>query len=662
MPRKQRIALIIVACILALAILCCCCLLAGAGGGGWALYSFVQEQAGFIFPERVPPAVPELYEPSVASDQESLASLAAAEIPVRDLRELGVRLKGLESVPLVVRETPLPRKVGDRETFWVADNHDPEHVEYFEAEAELAYISDHAYFWVEDDFEINSEDLRRSAEAFDEAYEVDRSVFGEEWSPGIDSDPRLHIFNGKVPGVGGYFSSADEFSRLINPRSNEREMFYINLDVTQPNDSIYDSVLAHEFQHMIHWNIDQNEPSWVNEGCSDLAMALNGYVPTDGGLLFAIFGPDTQLNTWDNHPSRSILHYGASYAFMRYLYYRFGEEAVHDIVADPRDGEAGLSGELAEHGYTFDAFFKEWTLANYLNDGAIPKGQYASPGVLQAMKIDKTHSRYPAKRKSAVHQYGTDYVVFEPGEETRTLHVAFDGANRTRILPTAPHSGDYFWYSHRGDSSDMTLTRRFDLGGLSSATFTFWTWYDIEHGWDYGYVEVSADNGQTWTILEGPHTTDYNPAGNSFGPGYTGESKKWVQEKIDLSDYAGKEILIRFEYITDDAYNAPGWALDDIAIEELGVEDDVEAGGQEWEAQGFVRVASFMPQRFSVQFIVFNAAGSVTFHDLALDADQQGEWEVAGFGADIEQVVMVVSGLTPVTTEWAYYEYQATAE
>jgi immune inhibitor A len=662
MPRQQKIALIIAACILALAILCCCCLLVGGGSGGWALYTFAQEQAGFLFPEKAPPAVPELYEPSVASDQETLAALAATEIPVRDLRELGVRLKGLESVPLVVRETPLPLKVGDRETFWVADNRDPEHVEYFEAEAELAYISNHAYFWVEDDFEIDVEDLKRSAEAFDEAYEVDRSVFGEEWSPGIDGDPKLHIFNGKVPGVGGYFSSADEFSRLINPRSNEREMFYINLDVTQPNDSIYDSVLAHEFQHMIHWNIDQNEPSWVNEGCSDLAMALNGYVPTDGGLLFAMFGPDTQLNTWDNHPSRSVLHYGASYAFMRYLYYRFGKEAVRDIVADPRDGEAGLSSELAEHDYTFDAFFKEWTLANYLNDGRIPEGQYASPGVLQAMKIDKTHSRYPAKRKSAVHQYGTDYVVFEPEEKTRTLHVAFDGANRTRILPTAPHSGDYFWYSHRGDSSDMTLTRRFDLGGLSSATLTFWTWYDIEHGWDYGYVEVSADNGQTWTILEGPRTTDYNPAGNSFGPGYTGETKKWVQEEIDLSDYAGREVLVRFEYITDDAYNTPGWALDDIAIEELGLEDDVEAEESEWEAQGFVRVTSFMPQRFSVQFIVFETSGLVTFRDLSLDADQQGEREVADFGGDVEQVVMLVSGLTPVTTEWAYYEYQATVE
>jgi immune inhibitor A len=597
-----------------------------------------------------------------ASSTRRACTLRSIEIPVRDLHELGVRLKGLESVPIVVRDIPLARQVGDRETFWIADSRDPEHVEYFETEAELVYISEHAYFWVEDGFEIDMDNLQRSGEAFDEAYEVDRHVFGEEWSPGIDSDPKVHIFNGKVPGVGGYFSSADEFSHLINPRSNEREMFYINLDQITPGNSIYNSVLAHEFQHMIHWNVDRNEPSWVNEGCSDLAMYLNGYTPSDGGVLFAMFGPDTQLNTWDNDPSRSILHYGASYAFMHYFYYRFGEDAVGAVVADPRNGEAGLSSELSKHGYTFDAFFQEWTLANYLDDDTIFEGQYTSPGVSQAAKIDQTHTTYPAKRETAVHQYGTDYVMFEPGEGTGTLHIAFDGANRTRILPTSPHSGDYFWYGHRGDSSDMTLTRNFDLSGLDSATLTFWTWYDIENGWDYGYVEVSTDAGQTWTILEGPSTTDYNPAGNSFGAGYTGESEKWAQERIDLSDYAGQQVLVRFEYITDDAYNAPGWVLDDIAIPELGLEDDVENGEQTWEGQGFVRVTSFMPQRFSVQIVVFENSGLVTFHDLALDAEQRGEWEIADFGRDVQQVVMVISGMTPVTTEWAYYEYAATLE
>jgi hypothetical protein len=659
MSRNKKIILILAAVDLAMLVICCLCLIGGIGFGGQKLYEAAQQQVGFMLPEHVPPAVPELYETSISSDQETLDTLVEADIPIRDLRELGERLKGLEDVPAVVREAPLPLKVGDQDTFWVADMSDPEDVKYSEATAKLVFISDHAYYWVEDGYEVDLEALGGSADAFDEAYEVNRLIFGEEWSPGIDADPRVHVFNGNVPGVGGYFSGADEFSKLINPRSNEREMFYINLDNTQPGDTFYDSVLAHEFQHMIQWNIDRNEPSWINEGFSELATFLNGHTPADGGTLFPMFGPDTQLNTWNNDPSRSYLHYGASYAFMRYFLYRFGEDAVSAVAADPGDGVVGLSGELEAHGYTFDSLFREWTLANYLNDGDIDEGQYASPALQIPMKIDQTHESYPAERDTAVHQYGADYVVFEPGEATGALRVNFDGANRARIVPTTSHSGETFWYSHRGDSSDMTLTRSLDLSGLDAATLTFWTWYDIENGWDYGYVEISIDGGQTWVILQGPQTTDYNPAGNAFGPGYTGESEGWIQQSIDLSGYVGQEALIRFEYITDDAYNAPGWVLDDIAVPEMEWTDDVESSSQEWDAQGFAHATSFLPQMFSVQFLVFDTSGVVTIHDLPLDDDQKGEWDIADLGGSVEKVVMVVSGLTPVTTEWAYYEYQA---
>ena len=43
-----------------------------------------------------------------------------------------------------------------------------------------------------------------------------------------------------------------------------------------------------------------------------------------------------------------------------------------------------------------------------------------------------------------------------------------------------------------GDKSDMTLTGAFDLSGLTQATLSFQTWYDVEEGWDYAYVTVSG--------------------------------------------------------------------------------------------------------------------------------------------------------------------------
>ena len=45
---------------------------------------------------------------------------------------------------------------------------------------------------------------------------------------------------------------------------------------------------------------------------------------------------------------------------------------------------------------------------------------------------------------------------------------------------------------------------------------------------------------------------------------------------MDLTPYAGKEILVRFEMITDDAVNMPGLLIDKIAIPEIGYTDNVE--------------------------------------------------------------------------------------
>jgi len=47
-----------------------------------------------------------------------------------------------------------------------------------------------------------------------------------------------------------------------------------------------------------------------------------------------------------------------------------------------------------------------------------------------------------------------------------------------------------------------------------------------------------------------------------------------VREKIDLTPYAGRPIVVRFEMVTDDAVNLPGLCIDDMRVPELGFSDD----------------------------------------------------------------------------------------
>ena len=166
------------------------------------------------------------------------------------------------------------------------------------------------------------------------------------------------------------------------------------------------------------------------------------------------------------------------------------------------------------------------------------------------------------------------------------------------LLPVAPRSGEACWWSNDGDGIDTTLTRRFDLTG----TLTFNVWYSVEAEWDFAYVEVSGDGGETWTILETTLTTNENPNGTSFGPGITGESTGWVEDSVDLTPYAGGEVLIRFEYVTDDAVNGRGLCLDDFVLAEIGWTDDAESDGG-WEANGFARLNNLVPEEFLVQIV-----------------------------------------------------------
>jgi immune inhibitor A len=206
----------------------------------------------------------------------------------------------------------------------------------------------------------------------------------------------------------------------------------------------------------------------------------------------------------------------------------------------------------------------------------------------------------------------------------------------------------------------VMLTREFDLSDVSEATLEFWTWYDIEEDWDYAYVEIGADGGQTWEILTTPSGTPTNPNGNSFGWAYTGssgggETPEWIQEQVNLSAYTGQEVLVRFEHITDDSVNRPGFILDDVAIPEIGYFSDFEDGGDGWEPEGFIRHANVLPQRWLVQLILFGP--ETTVQRLELNENQAGEWAIP-LDSRTDRAVVTVSGLAPVTTEVGSYGYQ----
>ncbi len=593
-------------------------------------------------------------------------ALLDSEIPAADARELALQFqsKAVE-IPVMVNATAPVIALGDKQQFWISNSDTQEHKQ---VTAELKVLTDHVAMWVETGVRFNQRDLEASAKRFEEkTYPTNREFFGSEWTPGVDNDVRLHILHARGLGetVAGYYSSADEYSRLVNEYSNEREMFYISADSgnAKPNSDFYDGTLAHEFQHMIHWANDRNETSWVNEGMSELASYLNDFDP--GGADYAyMMKPDTQLTTWaDPSVDSATEHYGASYLFTAYFLDRFGEELTQAVVASPKNGVAGYNEALANAGRPerFDDIFADWVIANTLDaPQADPSGRFGYSNIdLYDMAMSETYRSYPASAEARVSQYGADYVKLQG---RGAININFAGQAEAPLTNAAPQ-GATSWWSNRGDQSTSTLTRAFDLRSLTSATLTFSTWYDIEDGWDYAYVAASTDGGQRWQILRGRNTTADDPVGNAFGPGWTGisgggDTPEWVDEQVDLTPFAGKEVLIRFQMVTDDAVNHAGMLVDNIAIPELGFADDSEAGPGDWKAAGWILTDNSVTQRWLVQFISV-AGDRVTVQRMPVGADGRGQLTINNLG-DLDKAILVISALAPVTTEAATYSYEIT--
>ncbi|MBI4233890.1 MAG: immune inhibitor A [Chloroflexi bacterium] len=586
----------------------------------------------------------------VTSPPRAGAPLAIPRPPDRDLYGLTqrLRLKSTAPIPRVVNRDPVSYAAGRKDTFWAVDL---DQRRPYTISAELRLVTAHAYWYIEDGFDVPLKTLAEAAKVFEERiYPSDTRYFGTAWVPGVDNDPHLTILHGRIRGAAGYYSSVDEYPTVVNRLSNQREMIYINLDGLPVGSSSYYTVLTHEFQHAIHWRADPTEESWVNEGLSELAVELAGF----RSFLVDEFlrQPGISLLQWPDQPRETAPHYGAANTFFRYLTQHYGgPEKLRQLVEEPLDGVEGVDAYLAGLGYkvTFRDVFKDWIVANYL--GQTGDGPYAYKENPAKVTRFRSLSAFGSDQGS-VSQFGTQYInVVLPGGDAR---LSFQGAETVPLLPTSPPGGTSCWWGNRGDAINSRLTWQLDLRRVPTATLEFKAWYDIEEGWDYAYAEVSQDGGATWDILKGTYASPENPVGNSFGPGFTGHSNGWVQERIDLSLYTGRQVLLRFEYVTDDAINLDGICFDDIAVPEVGFSDGAEAPSKAT-VEGFVRLNNVLPQEYIVRVIEIPAQGGPQVVEMPLDARNRGELLLRGFGKEIKSATVVISGATALTTQLAPY-------
>lgn len=647
-------------------LVCCACVVILAAG--FIIYQAAQEVPLDDFPpldiptieSSTPLPVPTLDRSSsdpVSSD--TLDILNNTLVPENDPYELACRLKGICDVPRTVPGKTY--QIGDKENFWISNSDTAEHNQIT---ATLLYITPHSYFWAQEGAQVDEDDMKRLMDTFEnEIYPTDREFFGEEFNPGVDGDPHIFVIyaSGLGSSVAGYFNSSDSFNPLVKEFSNGHETYMLSTTQDLAAEYTY-GVLAHEFVHMIQFASDRNDVSWIGEGFAEVGVFLNGY-DVGGKDWVYTSNPDLQLTTWGDSVGNNGPHYGQAFLYLTYFLDRFGEDATKALTSNPENDIQSVDGTLTELDITdpltgeivtADDVFMDWAAALYLKDSSVGDGRYTYYNYPDAPQTDDTDTiqRCPQSPLDfSVNQYGIDYINIScAGDHTLT----FTGSTAIGLLPTEVHSGDFAFWSNSGDESDMTLTREFDFTDATDPIeFSYWVWYDIEEDWDYLYLEVSTD-GETWEILETPSGTDYNPSGNSFGWGYTGQTNNWIRESVDLSQYAGQKVQIRFEYITDAAVQGQGLLLDDVSIDAINYQSDFEADDGGWEAAGFARVENVLPQTYRLSLIVKGDTTTVT--NIELNDDQTVDIPLSLKAGD--EAILIVTGTTRFTIIPAPYQIE----
>jgi len=357
--------------------------------------------------------------------------------------------------------------LGQVVAFWA---YDFKNNSYYQTNATLVRLGNHVAVYVENGLNVAEATLNDIVTQFDNRiYPTLTSTFGSEPNPGIDGDPRITVlllnirdayyYNAGNTYVAGYFSAVNEYLQSDldawfpgQHKSNQREMIYLDANPAQPGTASFYFTIAHEFQHLIHWNNDPDEETWVNEGLADLAGYLAGYGHPASHLNAFLNDPNDSLAAW----SGTLADYGAAYLYALYLWEKFGgQDTIRALVAEQANGTAGVDAALAARGYgdRFGDTFARWVVANYLDDTSLANGAYGYTSLdlvdtgadnvtrFNRPRLAGNHVSYPVSNGSgSVRGLAAQYLKFAGATGTLTVNLNGDDGGNFKAIGVATTS------------------------------------------------------------------------------------------------------------------------------------------------------------------------------------------------------------------------------
>lgn len=237
------------------------------------------------------------------------------------------------------------------------------------------------------------------------------------------------------------------------------------------------------------------------------------------------------------------------------------EAATNVVVTDPLP--AGLSFGSASNGGFDNNGTVTW------NIGTMPSGQ--------VLTLTYTAKSNPDNKSLLTFRDDMD-------EENFTwIPLINDEGNLTFYLQTdSVKVGDKAWRADAPITETDQVLLYFDppitISG-AKPTMRFWHNYNTEAAADAGFVEFQITGENSWRRLSAEksirngynNNIQYGTFAIPYLSGFSGNSEGWVRSYLDVSDFAGKEVLFRFRFGTDDNTNVEdgGWVVDQVDFLDL---------------------------------------------------------------------------------------------
>lgn len=104
--------------------------------------------------------------------------------------------------------------------------------------------------------------------------------------------------------------------------------------------------------------------------------------------------------------------------------------------------------------------------------------------------------------------------------------------------------------NYQNNANDWLISPEIDLPDSDGIFLNFKRWYQLESGYDYVYVKITTDNGESWKHIGS----------------ISGSSSTWNESNINISAYSGSSIKIGFHLISDSTFSFPGLYISDLSI------------------------------------------------------------------------------------------------